>query len=198
MNIENIFKHITDKDLPEFEKELITKNFNIQKFRKNQILVKDTDDCDSIFFIVKGAIRIYHFNNFGAEVTRAFIFENEFCTNLISFSNQAPNNENIQCLEDTLTFSITRTDFYNMLSQSHVLTHLYSRILEVFINRHLQHFQFMNTLSERQRIERFLQNSPEINLRVKDKIIATYLGVTPEFFSKIKSEINRINKQTQF
>lgn len=188
MTIEKIFEHISKEELPDIEKELITKKFKLQKFRKNEIIIKENEDCDRIFFVLKGAIRIFYFNILGTEVTRTFIFENEFCTNLISFSGQAPNNENIQCLEDTLVFSIFREDFYDMLHQSHILTQLYYKILELFINRHLQHFQFMNTLNERQRIEKFLQTSSHINLRVKDKIIATYLGVTPEYLSKTKSK----------
>ena len=188
MTIEKIFEHISQEELPDIEKELITKKFKLQKFRKNEIIIKENEDCDRIFFVLKGAIRIFYFNILGTEVTRTFIFENEFCTNLISFSGQAPNNENIQCLEDTLVFSIFREDFYDMLHQSHILTQLYYKILELFINRHLQHFQFMNTLNERQRIEKFLQTSSHINLRVKDKIIATYLGVTPEYLSKTKSK----------
>lgn len=188
MDFESVFKRISDgEDIPEFEKYLITTHFKLQKFRKNEILIESSQDCDQLYFVVKGALRVFYFNIHGEEVTRVFIFENEFCTNLISFSEQATNHENIQCLEDSLVFSINRSDFNNMLAQSHILTKFYSKILEYFINRHLQHFQFMNTLNERQRVEQFLQSSHDINTRVKDKIISTYIGVTPEFFSRVKT-----------
>ncbi len=195
MSLDKIYERISfGKNVPEFEKKLIAESFTTKKFRKNIIIVNDDEDCDKLFFVVKGIIRIYYFNIFGKEITRTFISENEFCTNLISFSKQDTNNENIQCLEDCLLFYITRENFYKMLEQSHIMTGLYSKVLENFINKNLRHFQFMNTLNERERIEKFFFDFPEINRRVKDKIISTYLGVTPEFFSKIKSEINREKK----
>lgn len=197
MNIEKIYKRISQNtEIPEFEKTLISQNFKFHKYRKNHIIIKENEDCNQIFFILKGAIRAYYLNSLGSEVTRAFTFENEFSTNLISFSQQSFNNENIQCIEDTLLFSINRENFYNMLKQSYILIELYSKILEYYINCNLQHFQFMNALNQRQRIEKCLNEFSEINLRVKDKIIATYLGITPEFFSKIKSEFykNKIEK----
>lgn len=195
MPFDKIFERISfGKNVPEFEKKLIAENFKIKKFKKNTILINDNEDCDRLFFIVKGIARIFYFNVFGKETTRTFISENEFCTNLISFSKQDTNNENIQCLEDCILFYITRENFYKMLEQSHIMTRLYSKVLENFISKNLRHFQFMNTLNERERIKKFFLDFPEINRRVKDKIISTYLGVTPEFFSKIKSEINREKK----
>ena len=195
MNIEKIYARISmNGEIPEFEKKLISENFTFKKYRKNTILVNDNEDCDKLFFVVKGVVRIFYFNIFGKEVTRTIILENEFCTNLVSFSKQDSNNENIQCLEDCILFYITRQNFYKMLEKSHIMTTLYSKVLENFIRRNLKHFHFMNTLNERERIEKFLIDFPEINHRVKDKIIATYLGLIPEFFSKIKSKINREKK----
>lgn len=188
MIIHNIFERISiGKQLMESDKKLISENFNLFKVRKDQIIISDTEDCDKLFFIIKGSLRIFYFTPLNVEVTRTFILENEFCTNLISFSGQAVNKENIQALEDTFVFYIRRKNFYEMLAQSHVLTELYAKILEQFIARHLSHFQFMNMLTPKERVEKFLTDSIEINRRVKDKIIATYLGVTPEYFSKTKN-----------
>ena len=188
MSIHNIFERITfGKQLNEADKKMISENFNWLKARKDQIIIADTEDCDKLFFIVKGSFRIFYFNHPDIEVTRSFTLENEFCTNLISFSGQEGNRENIQSLEDTVAFYIRRKNFYEMLAQSHVLTELYAKILEQFISRHLSHFQFMNMLTPKERVEKFLTDSVEINRRVRDKIIASYLGVTPEYFSKTKS-----------
>lgn len=195
MKIEQMFDRISIfQEITQFEKKLIKENFKFYKYRKNQIIIKENDDCNKIIFVISGALRIYYYNSFGAETTRTFVFENEFCTNLISFSGQAANTENIECLEDTLAFYINREDFYMILKKSQVLTELYSKILEKFINKHLSHFKFMNTLNERQRIENFLQSPSEIRSRVKDKIIATYLGISPEYFSKIKTNYYKTQK----
>ena len=187
MTVDTIFKRISKhKSLPEKEKELIRRRFTLHKFRKDEIIINQNEDCNSLFFVLKGILRIFYFNESSTEITRVFIHENEFCTNLISFTNQDINRENIQCLEDTLLFRISRDDFYEMLSESQLMTTLYSRVLEQFIKRNLEHFEFMNTLNEKQRVEKFLESSPEINSRVKDKTIATYLRVSPEYFSRTK------------
>lgn len=195
MSFDKIYERISfGQKIPEFEKKLIADNFRIKKYRINSIIINENEDCDKMFFVIQGTLRVFYFNTLGKEITRTFTLENEFCTNLISFSKQDLNNENIQCLEDCLLFYITRENFYKMLEQSHTITKLYAKVLENFISRNLMHFQFMNTLNERERIEKFLTDSSEINRRVKDKIIATYLGITPEFFSKIKTKINRNKK----
>ncbi len=189
MSFDKIYSRITKTEIPDFEKKIIQESFKLQKFRKNQIIIADTEDCNQIFFIINGVLRIFHFNELGTEITRTFTFENEFCTNLTSFSQQSKNAENIQCLEDSLVFSIERDTFYKMLKKSQFLTEIYSRLLEQFVHLNLQHFQFMNTLNERQRIEKFLNENHKINARVKDKIIASYLKVSPEFFSRVKNEV---------
>lgn len=177
-----------DGEIPDFEKKLIANHFTLEKHRKNAILISDREDCDKMYFVLKGVIRIFYFNKHNTEITRTFVFENEFCTNLISFSKQGENTENIQCLEDCLLYSITRENFYKMMKESHVMTHLYTKVLEKFIKYNLERFQFISTLNQRERVEKFLSDFPEANRRIKDKIIATYLGISPEFFSKIKSE----------
>lgn len=175
--------------ITEFEKKLIDDNFIIENYKKNQILVNNEEDCNKIFFVIKGILRVYHNNLSSTEITRTFIFENNFCTNLISFSGQGINNETIQALEDTITLAIKRENFYKMLDHSPILLKLYTKFLEQFINTNLYQFEFLNTLTERQRVEKCLNEFPEIINRVKDKIVATYIGVTPEFFSRVKSEI---------
>lgn len=191
MNFEKLYKRISSDEIPALEKQLIETNFKFKEFKKDEIIINQENDCNRMFFIVKGAMRVFYFDKLGTEITRTFVFENEFCTNLVSFSKQDKNNENIQCMEHTLAFCISREDFYQMLGHSHLLTQLYSKVLETFITKHLKHFQFMNTLTPRERTEEFLSASSPIKERIKNKIIATYLGVTPEFYSKIKSGIKQ-------
>ena len=80
MNIEKIYARISmNGEIPEFEKKLISENFTFKKYRKNTILVNDNEDCDKLFFVVKGVVRIFYFNIFGKEVTRTIILENLLC-----------------------------------------------------------------------------------------------------------------------
>lgn len=173
----------------EIDKHLIEENFKIEYYKKNELLIKGDEECNKIFFNIRGVLRLYHSNESSAEVTRTFIFENNFCTNIISFSGQDTNKENIQALEDTTVLSITNVEFYKMLEKSTALMSLYVKILEKAFKESLDQFEFLNTLTERERIEKCFNDFPEITNRVKDKIIATYIGVSPEFFSRVKSEI---------
>ncbi|MFC6267757.1 Crp/Fnr family transcriptional regulator [Frigoriflavimonas asaccharolytica] len=194
MSIDKIFKKVAI-ELPQSDKNLIQKYFTFSKYRRNDILINDKEDCSKMYFIYKGALRIFYFTINGLECTRKFGLEGEFCTNLISFTRQNKNVENIECLEDCLLYYITRENFYLILSQSPNLTHLYSKILEKTVKFNIDRFQFMTTLNEKQRVIKCLQEFSEINRRVKDKTIATYLNVTPQYFSKIKAEYFK-NKKT--
>lgn len=173
---------------PEFERNLLEKYVSLAKYRTGEILLSEYEPCERLFLVVKGALRIYYFDPKGVEITRSFVLEDCFCTNLLAFSGQAENNENIQCLEDTVAYSIAQQDFYAMLAQSHFLTQRYAQILELYIARHLRHFQFMNMLSPKERVLKFLKSEVALQQRIKGKIIASFLGVSPEFYSKIKSE----------
>lgn len=195
MSFDKIYARLS-LNLPQNEKELIQNLFTITKRRKNDIIIDENEDCNRLFFVIKGALRIFYFLPDGTESTRNFTFEGEFCTNLISFSGQDENHENIECLEDCLLYSISNDNFYEMLGKSPHLTHLYTKVLEKFIKYNVERFQFMNTLNERQRVVKCLKEFTEINLRIKDKIIATYLGVSPEFFSRIKSEFYKNPNKT--
>lgn len=190
MDIELLLNKVSDfGQFSEIDKELIAENFKIEYYKKNELLIKADEECNKIFFNIKGVLRLYHSNESSTEVTRTFIFENNFCTNIISFSGQDANKENIQALEDTTVLSITNEEFYKMLEKSTALMGLYVKILEKAFKESLDQFEFLNTLTERERIEKCFNDFPEITNRVKDKIIATYIGVSPEFFSRVKSEI---------
>ena len=190
MSFEALIERVSNfGEITDFDIELIKENFKIEHFKKNELLITSYEECNKIFFNLDGILRLYHSNESSTEVTRSFIFENNFCTNIISFSGQDINKENIQALEDTTVLSITNVDFYKMLQKSTVLMTLYVKILETAFKESLDQFEFLNTLSERQRIEKCFNDFPEITSRVKDKIIATYIGVSPEFFSRVKSDL---------
>jgi len=125
----------------------------------------------------------------GQEHIVMFSIENWWTSDLGSFITQSPADYNVQCLENTQIFQFT----YDILEELYIeipkLERLFRKIVEpAFVasqKRIIRNF----SLSAKERYLIFKETYPKIEQRVPQYMIASYLGITKEFLSKIKSQI---------
>lgn len=158
-------------------------------FKKNEFVLRTGDICQKIYFIKKGLLRTFHINQNGTEFTRLIAKENEFCTILLSFSEEIVSAANIQSLEETELYSISKSDFKEFMSKSENAKTIYTKILEDFQNFQIQRLEFLTSYSPQEKVEIFLKDNRKLEQRVSDKIIATYLQITPETYSRCKKSL---------
>jgi CRP-like cAMP-binding protein len=154
---------------------------------KNEFLLQEGKVCKQLYFLEKGALRGFY-NADGKEITHWFGFENDFVTSFHSFITEEPTVENIQLLEGSILWGISKerlTALFNKHLEIERLMRIayekyYIRLEERFVNAQFK------TASER--YKNLLQQTPHIIERVPLGCIASYLGISQETLSRIRSK----------
>lgn len=192
-NFQSLIQFTTSKfNFTKEDETLVEKYFQRENFKKNEIILNAGEICQKLFFIKKGLVRTFHISKNGTEFTRLIAQENDFCTILLSFTEKVQSPANIQALENTEVFSISKSDFEEFVHQSESAKKIYTKILEDFQNFQISRLEFLTTLSPQEKVAQFLTENSDLEKRISDKIIATYLQITPETYSRCKKKISLI------
>ncbi len=176
-------------DVSEEELTTILSHFKPLTPLKNEVLLTHGQTSQRTFFVGKGCLRILFINENGQDATRYFAFENQFATALISFITRQPSEEFIQAVEDTELLYINHTDFHHLLEIVPPWEKFYRHYLEgAYVNNTNRLMTFI-TLDAKERYRQLLQENPAIVQRLPNKIVASYLGISQETLSRIKSKI---------
>jgi CRP/FNR family transcriptional regulator, anaerobic regulatory protein len=170
---------------------LFQQRLKIVKVPKGRVLLSEGEVCDKLWFLQSGLIRGYHFvadglGNF-RDVTDWFASENEFFHTADSFVKQAPSRECIETLEPSVLIYITRTDLYQLYSNHPEACCIGRIIAERLLLTHQDLLRDMRTLSATEKLESFRTRSRELFNRVPQKYIASYLGISENYVSKLKA-----------
>ncbi|SHI41214.1 Crp/Fnr family transcriptional regulator [Algibacter luteus] len=172
----------------EEEKFLMTKVV-VRNYLKNQYIVQQGDVCKSANFIISGCTKTFYIDLEGNEHVVMFSVEDWWASDLGSFITQAPADFNVQCLENTQLIQFSYENLEELYVQIPKLERLFRKIIErAFVasqKRIIRNF----SLDAKERYLIFKNTYPKIDKRVPQYLIASYLGITKEFFSKIKSQL---------
>lgn len=144
--------------------------------------------CHFNYFIQKGCMRSYFTNNKGVEQILNFGIEGWWMTDYDSFINESVSQLNIQALEDCEVLRISKSDYDRMVAESPGLNSYFRVILE---KRHIadqRRIQYMFNMSGEEIYDHFTISNPGFVQRVPQYMLASYLGFTPEFLSKIRKK----------
>lgn len=153
---------------------------------KNEFLLSNGHVCRHLYFIEKGALRGFY-NLDGKEITHWFSFENDFVTSFHSFITQQPAVESIQLLEGSILWSISKDTLFGLFNQYHEIERLVRIVYENYYIRLEERFVNAQFKTATERYESLLQQTPYILERVPLGHIASYLGISQETLSRIRS-----------
>lgn len=162
--------------------------FKPSTHQKHELLVREGEIVGHMNFVIKGCLRIYFIREDGQEATRHLAFENQFATGLASFITTNPSTEYIQVMEDSNLLRITRKDFYYLLNIIPAWEKFFRYYLENAYINNLQIFQREITKDAELRYKELLERNPEVVRRLPNKIVASYLNMSPETLSRMKSK----------
>lgn len=158
--------------------------------KKNEIILEAGKTCNYLYFIDKGLLRTFHTNSNGTEFTRLIASENDFCTILISFQGGTSSPAAIQALENGKILRISYENFRKFITASENANKIYIKILEDFQNFQIQRIEFLTSYNPQEKVVYFLKENAAIEPRLADKIIASYLQITPETYSRCKKKLS--------
>jgi len=158
------------------------------QLKKQEILMGEGDPSRRMFFVVKGCLRVFFIKEDGTEVARRIVFENNFSTTLVGFITGKPSLEYTQALEPTVLLYITRDDFYSLLETIPQWEKFYRQYLEyAYVNNTNRLMSFI-TQDAAERYRQLLEECPQIVQRLPNKVVASYLNISPETLSRLKSK----------
>jgi CRP-like cAMP-binding protein len=156
-------------------------------FKKNAIVQPIGQSCKTIYFIKKGALRIFYFKG-ETDITDSMEFENAFVARVESLISGQPSRKGIQAIEDSELIAINADKLARLYDDYLEIERLFKKIfLSAFmatINR-IESIQFHGAET---RYSNFLNEHPDVLKRVPLKYIASYLGITQVSLSRIRAK----------
>jgi len=155
---------------------------------KNEYLLNEGNVCRHLYFMQQGAVRGFY-NLDGKEITHWFGFEKDFVTSFHSFITGQPAVENIQLLEGSILWAISKDTLTGLFNQFHEIERLVRIAYEKYYIRLEERFVNAQFKTATERYESLLLQTPHIPERVPLGYIASYLGISQETLSRIRSRL---------
>lgn len=160
---------------------------------KKEYVLNTGDICHYDYFVNKGCLKVGYYDEKGLECIIKFAIEGWWVVDLDSFLHRKPAFHFIQALEDTELFRISKSN-YDLLHEKISAFHRFSseRWQNGFLA--LQQRVVENiSLTAEERYFRFVKKYPGLDQRIPQKLIASYLGITPEFLSALRKKWASVN-----
>lgn len=171
------------------ELEIFHSRLKPKSYKKKTLLLQQGEICKFEAYIVKGCVKKYYIDQNGDEVILQFAVEDWWISDIGSFTEQKPSNLFIETLEDTelliIDFESKQMLFQEIPLLERVFRIMLQRAYTVLENR----FYATVSHSAETRYLEFLKKYPSIPQRVPQQQIASYLGITPESLSRIKTQL---------
>ncbi|WP_020533719.1 Crp/Fnr family transcriptional regulator [Flexithrix dorotheae] len=181
------FKEKTNIDRDRFNE--FSDYFKPSQTSNKEFLLRIGKVCKFNYFVNKGCLRIFSLNEAGDEMTRYFTFEGKFGTALSSFIEQKPSFEFIQSVEKSDILMISRKDFYMLVDAFPEVNIIYRDILEMAYVTSQKRIYGLQGHTALERLKWLIAYQPKILSKLSNKVIASYLGVTPYTLSRLKSQL---------
>jgi len=177
--------------LTEGEKKLIELHVSKRKYLKGQYIVQQGDVCDYECFVINGCTRTFYLDASGSEHTVMFAIKNWWTSDLGSFTTWTPAIYNVQCLDNTEVLQFTYETLEFLYDQIPKLERFFRLIIERAFVASEKRIVSNFSLTAKEKYVKFQSQYPKIEQKVPQYMIASYLGITKEFLSKIRREMKK-------
>lgn len=190
MNVESLLKYInnyislTNEEIAFLESKLI-----FRSYLKGQYIVQQGDVCKYSCFVISGCTKTFYLDKEGQEHIVMFSIEDWWTSDIGSFITQTPADFNVQCLENTQLVMFSYDVIEELYSNIPKLERFFRQIIEKGLVASQKRIVRSFSLSAKEQYLYFREQYPKIEQRIPQYMIASYLGITKEFLSKIKSQI---------
>ncbi|WP_136480824.1 Crp/Fnr family transcriptional regulator [Cognatitamlana onchidii] len=171
------------------EEAIFLSKISFRKYLKGQYLVQQGDICRFTNFVVSGCTRTFLVDDKGQEHIIMFGIEDWWVSDIGSFITQTPADYNVQCLENTSVYQFSYEDQEAMFESIPKLERLFRKLLERHLVSSQKRIVRGLSLNAKQQYQYFKDQYPNIEQRVPQYMIASYLGITKEFLSKLKKQL---------
>lgn len=181
--LRNVSRHIT---LTTDEEKLFRSLLTYRRLRRRQYLLQEGDICRFENYVLSGVLRAYSIDRDGFEHITLFAIEDWWISDLGSFLTQTPATLTIDALEDSELLQLERASLEELYEKVPKFERFFRILLQnAFV---AQQRRVLDTIARtaEERYREFASRYPAFLRRIPQKHIAAYLGITPEFLSRIR------------
>ncbi|NIJ45213.1 CRP-like cAMP-binding protein [Wenyingzhuangia heitensis] len=182
---QNILKNV---QFSKSELDTFCKHFHPKIIPKKEILLSQGEICKFEGFVLEGCFRLFTIDNKGNEITLYFAVKDWWLMDVDSFLNKTPSSINIQALEDSKILMIDKSDKLALYQSLPVVEKLFRIMSQKALVAWQRRLIRNHCYTAKERYHYFLKTYPDISLKLTDKQIASYVGITHEFLSKLKKQ----------
>jgi CRP-like cAMP-binding protein len=184
--LQSIAKHVT---LTKEEQQIVLDSFTVTRYPAKTKLLSAGEVCINSTFVLSGILRNYCLDDQAVDHTVSFAAQGWWIADMYSFLSQKPGNSFIEVVEDAIVMTMSRDHQLALFDRVPRVERYFRVLIERSLVANQQRLMDNLTLPAEERYTRFLERFPEIKYCLPQKQIASYLGVTPEFFSKMKKKM---------
>ena len=177
------FVEINDSEIP-----ILNNYLKRIDLKKKEFLIKEGQICNRLYFVEKGCLRMFFNNEKMVEQTTQFAIENWWLSDYFSYSRQSPSEYSIQAVEKSLIVAIN----YHLQDDLFASVPQMERYFRIMMQRALSASQLrvkmIYQLSKEEMYRHFNSSYPQFFQRVPQYMIASYLGLTPEYMSELRKK----------
>jgi CRP-like cAMP-binding protein len=156
------------------------------KYAKNEMILREGETCTNIYWVVKGLVRQYYYKN-GKELTEYMATENNIVMCIESLFREQPTHLQIKALEPTVLIALPKAELEAVAMKSVNIQILYRKILEESLILSQIHADMLRFESAQDRYQKLIKRQPQLVLRAPLVYIASYLQMTPETLSRVRT-----------
>ncbi|WNH12019.1 Crp/Fnr family transcriptional regulator [Thalassobellus suaedae] len=176
-------------DLTNEEITFLESKLTIRNYLKGQYILQQGDVCQYGCFILSGCTRTFYVDKDGQEHILMFGIEDWWASDMGSFITQTPADFNVQCLENTEVVMFSHKVNEELYKEIPKLERFFRQITERAFVASQKRIVRGFSLAAKEQYLLFREQYPEIEQRIPQYMVASYLGITKEFLSKIKSQL---------
>ena len=175
------YSTMTHEELDVLESVLVP-----MKFQKGQMILSEGEICTNIYWVAKGLVRQFYYKN-GKELPEHMATENNIVMCIESLFKEEPTRLQIVALEPTIIYALPKETLEQASIRSVNIQMLYRKILEESLILSQVHADMLRFESAQDRYVKLVKRQPQLVLRAPLVYIASYLQMTPETLSRVRT-----------
>ena len=171
------------------EEEVVLSKLQSRKYLKGQYVVQQGDICRVESFVLSGCTKTFYVDKAGQEHIIMFSVEDWWTGDIGSFITQSPADYNVQCLEDTELLQFSFDGMEELCTELHQMERFFRLLMQNALVAAQKRIVGISSLTAKERFLEFRKSYPQMEQRIPQYMIASYLGISKEFLSKVKSQL---------
>ena len=174
--------------LNEEETALLLSGVKPITIKKKEFLIKEGQVCKGNYFVEQGLLRMFFINDKGVEQTTQFALENWWMADYMSLTKQTGSHFYIQAVETSTIIAIEHSKQDQLLAQLPQLERYFRLMMQRAYAAAQMRVKYFHVYSKEENYRHFVRLFPGFVQRIPQYMLASYLGLTPEYVSELRKK----------